>query len=218
MENFPSNSHESKALPPKESQEKEPQEKKKRVLKVVDGEVVRRKKSLSSRFFETFFGEDGKSVGVYVVQDVLLPALKDMIADALSQGVERALFGETRSASRRTGYRSGGSSVPVNYSRYSSSIGSRREEPRSISRRSRATHNFDDIIIATRAEADEVVEQMFELLERYRVVSVSDLYELVGVDGSFTDEKWGWTNLRGIGVSRIREGYVLNLPRTEPLD
>lgn len=210
---FPSNSHESKD---KSNGEKEEP----RILRVVSGDVVRRKKPISSRFVETFLGGDTKSVAEYVIGDVLLPALKDMLADAVSQGFERLLFGETRSASRRTGIRSGSSSGPVSYNRFSSPGRRERErdEPRSISRRSRATHNFDEIIIPTRAEADEVVEKMYDLLERYKTVSVSDLYELVGIDTDFTDEKWGWTSLRGTSISRIREGYVVNLPRTEPLD
>lgn len=74
-------------------------------------------------------------------------------------------------------------------------------------------------MIETLSEANEVLTQMFDLLERYEVVTVSDLYELLGVSGNFTDERYGWTDLRGSRVSRARGGgYVLDLPPTEVLE
>jgi len=42
-------------------------------------------------------------------------------------------------------------------------------------------------------------------------------YELVGLDSTHTDHKWGWEELTGAGVSRIRGGYLLDLPEPEPL-
>lgn len=212
MENeFPGNSHRSKkATHP----EKEP----KKVEKVVTSEPIRRKKPLGKRFVETFVGGDAKGVAGYVAFDVLIPAAKDMVADAMSQGVERMLFGEARSTSRRGhGPRPGGSGGYVSYNRYAPS--SLRPEPRvGPSRRARATHDFDEIILATRVEAEEVIDRLFDLVSRYESATVADLYELVGVSGSYTDDKWGWTDIRGAGVTRVRNGYLLDLPRPEPLD
>lgn len=88
-----------------------------------------------------------------------------------------------------------------------------------MSRRSRAAHNFDEIILETRMEAEEVIERMAEYVERYDQASVSDLYQLVGVTGSFADEKWGWKDLRAASVTRVRNGgYLLDLPRPIELD
>lgn len=212
MEEFPSNS---KYAKPAEPEKDEP----KRILKVVEGDVVRRKKPLGKRFHDMFFGGDSKSVVEYVVQEVLLPAARDMIADAVSQGVERIIFGEARSSSRRaavsrpSAFGGGNNSVP--YNRYSSN---RREDPRpSISRQARARHEFDEIIIPTRAEAEEVLDSMYNILSRYEQVSVKDLYELTGVEFHHTDEKWGWTDLRGARVVRVSNGYLLDLPKTDAI-
>lgn len=193
----------------------------KKVERVVAGNVVRRKKPLGKRFTETFVGGDAKGVLHYVVMDVLVPAAKDMAADAVSQGIERMLFGEARSASRRTGIRPGVVPGHVSYNRYapSSSRGSIREEQRpSISRRARSSHDFDEIILATRVEAEEVIDRLFDLISRYETASVADLYELVGITGNYTDEKWGWVDIRGAAVARVRNGYLLDLPKPEPLD
>lgn len=210
---FPGNSNRQR----EESRGERPDEKK--VERVVESTVVRRKKPLGKRFAEIFFGGDSKGVLGYVASEVLLPAARDALADAITQGVERLLFGDAQSTSRRTGRRPGTTSY-VNYGRYSQSTTSnpRREEPRVGHRRSRTSHDFDDIVLATRVEAETVIERLFDLIERYGQATVSDLYELVGISGNFTDEKWGWADMRGSGVRRVREGYLLDLPKTEPLD
>lgn len=219
MEEFPGNSHK-KAREDKS----EPQ---KKVEKVVTGKVVTRKQPVSRRLASVLFGADAKSSWVAVVQDVLVPAAKDMAADALSQGFERMIYGEARSTPRRrSGLLGGFQQGPnVSYNRYStnpvgraSGLGPRDDDRRRMSRQSRASHNFDEIILATRAEAEEVLERLYDLLSRYEMATVADLYELVGITGEYTDEKYGWTDLRGSDITRIREGYLLNLPKPDVID
>lgn len=193
------------------------------VEKVISGEVVRRKKSLGKRVSDHFGGANAKGVFGFVTLEVLLPAAKDAVADAVSQGVERMIFGEARSTSRRTGMRpgNGGRNGFVNYTRFSPNTprDGRREEPHnSISRRARANHDFDEIILPTKVEAEEVIDGLFELVSKYDMATVSELYSLVGISGDFTDEKYGWTDLRGAGSSRVRGGYLLDLPKPEYLD
>lgn len=79
-------------------------------------------------------------------------------------------------------------------------------------------HDFDEIILATRAEGNEVIRRMDDLIQKYEQVTVSDLYQLVDIAPSFTDEKWGWTDIREARVERTRAGYLLDLPRPELLD
>lgn len=215
---FPSNSHKITTRSTSAAENK-PQNKK--IEKIVEGEVVRRKKPLGKRFSETFVGGDARSVASYVVLDVLVPAAKDTIADAFSQGIERMLFGEVRSSSRRTGHRPGGNNGYVSYNRFAPGAASparNRDDGRNVSRRARASHDFDEIILATRVEAEEVIDRLFDLVSRYESATVADLYELVGVSGNYTDDKWGWIDIRGAGVTRVRNGYLLDLPKPEPLD
>jgi hypothetical protein len=54
-------------------------------------------------------------------------------------------------------------------------------------------------------------------VSQYEQATVNDLYELVGVSGNFTDENYGWTDIRGAGITRIRGGYLLDLPKAELL-
>lgn len=191
----------------------------KKIEQVVSGEVIRRKKSMGKRFSEYFIGGDAKTAARYVFFDVFIPSAKDTIADMMSMGVEKMLFGEVRSTSRRGIVRPGLQNAYTNYTQYSSK-GSprRRDESRGPSRRARAAFDFDEIILPTRFEAEQVIDKLFDLTQRYQQASVRDLYELVGVESNFTDEKYGWTDLRGADINRVKNGYLLELPRPEPLD
>jgi len=214
MEQFPSNS--------KSSRETEKEETKD-VKQVTVGKVIVRKPSLGKRFFRTFIAGDGHSVGQYVLMEILVPAFKDLISDIVSQGTEKLVYGDARSTSRRTGQRPVGGGTYVAYNRPDSSPpwrrGSARESSRpDISRRARATHDLKEIILTTRPEANEVLDQMYILIDKYGQVTVTDLYELVGISSNFTDEKYGWTSLQGSDIERVRDGYLLDLPKPIVLD
>jgi hypothetical protein len=200
--NYSGNSHSSKQGKVKP----EPEEKQPKIEKVIEGEVIERKKPLGRKIAETFAGDDMRSVGNFILMDVLIPAAKTMISDAMSQGVERMLFGDSRP---RSGMRP--SYTP--YNRLSSPTSSTRspfrEDPRAPLRREESR----EIILPSRGEALEVLDQLRDIVDQYDFASVSALYSLVGITGRFTDEKWGWTDLRGANIRRVREGYLLDLPR-----
>lgn len=207
-ENFPPNSAASKKIGDNVEE--------KNIKRVTSGEAIRKKKSLRKQLRETFIAGDLKTSVRYVAFDILLPTLRDMLWEAGSGGIEKLIFGESRRrgstppVSGPTGY--------VSYNRYSMG-GSRMSGPqRAMSRMARARHDFDEIVLASRVEAEEVIDRLFDLVSRYETATVSDLYELVGIPSSHTDNKWGWSDLRGAGVSRVRDGYMLDLPDPIPLN
>lgn len=207
MDNFPGNSHGGKDLEPEKDAKRPP-----KLTAVVTGKVTRRNKPLGKRVLDTFFGREN-SVWQYLLHEILIPAAKDTVTDFVSQGVERAVYGEARSTSRRTGRPAGGSNYTP-YNRFSQD----RHAPKTMSHRARATHDFREIVLRTRAEADAVLDAMMDYMQKYDQVTVSDLYDLLGLQSTFADEKYGWRDLRGAGPTRISEGYLLDLPRPEPLD
>jgi hypothetical protein len=188
----------------------------KNISPVVSGGAVRRKRSLRKQFKETFVAGDARTAIHYVLFDVLLPAAKDMVVEAGSQGIEKLIFGESR---RRGSTRpQAGPTGYVSYNRYSMDQSRQTGPQRAMSRQARARHNFDEIVLDQRSEAEDVIDRLFDLVSRYESASVADLYELVGLSSVHTDNRWGWTDLTGAGVSRIRGGYLLDLPEPEPLD
>jgi len=212
---FPPNSRTSKGDPP------EP----KVIDPVVQGGVKRKRRSLRKQFTETFVAGDAKTAARYAVLDIALPAARDMILETLQQGLEKLFLGEGRRY--RGGWTPpGGATGYTNYQRYSSvqrgpyssGVPYSPGPQRALSRQARARHNFDEIVLEERSEAEEVIDRLFDLVSRYESASVADLYELVGLASTHTDHKWGWTDLHGAGVSRVRGGYLLDLPDPEPLD
>jgi hypothetical protein len=204
MEELPSNSHN----PRKPGNPK-------KIERIIEGEVITRKPPLGRRLTEMFIGGDAKSALRFVAIEVLLPAAKDAIADAFSQGIEKTLFGDVRSSTRsRSSSRPMNNPGYVSYNRYSTT--NREEKPAPAP--SRSSNRVDDIVLYTYAEAAEVIAQMQNCIESYDSVSVSDFYEMVGKTGTFTDEKWGWTDLTSARPQRVREGYLISLPRPIPLD
>ena len=82
----------------------------------------------------------------------------------------------------------------------------------------RTRYSYDDIFFDTREEAEEVLSKMDELIELYGVVRVADLYELVGITRDYTDNKYGWKNIRNARIERTRDGYAIKLPRALLID
>lgn len=208
MDQFPGNSKRSERV-----REEPP----KKVERVVQGEVVRRKTPLGRRMTQNLIGGDAQSVWGYMFGEVLIPAARDMIADALTGGIERAIFGDSHlGRSRGRGRGHGGRTDYHGISNRGRS--SYRDEPRQLSKRARSTHSFDEIVLEQRVEAEEVLDRLDAMLDKYESVTVADFYELCGVSGNYTDQKYGWTSIAGASVQRVRGGYLMRMPPPEPLD
>lgn len=188
-------------------EEQKNKETEKKVEKVVTGKVIAKKKSGFSKLADEFISEDVKNVKSYIIGDVLIPAMKKAISDIVTNGIDMILYGGARPGKRSTADR-------VSYSGYYG--GSSIRETKTVS--SYNGYSFNDIVLANRGEAQEVLDRMDELISSYGVVSVADLYDLVGITGSWTDNKYGWTNLRDADVIRVRDGYMIKMPRAKVID
>lgn len=200
MEEYVSNSHKSKEEVNKTEE--------KRVERVVTGSVRQRKKSEFRKLSEAFVSEDATNVKSYILMDVLVPAVKKAISDIVTNGIDMVLYGEAGKTKKRD---SGASRVS-----YRSYYEKERDRDRGPSR-VRTGYDFDEYELVNRGEAEEVLEQMDNLIDRYGVVSVADYLELIGVRSNYTDNNYGWTNIRSATVARTRDGFVIKLPRAMPI-
>lgn len=191
----------------KEEQAANAKKDEKRVEKVVTGKVITKKEGFFTKMFKGFISEDAKDVKSYVFGDVLIPAIKKAISDIVTDGIDIILYGESRgkrgrSTADRVSYR--------NY--YDRSDSYRRPAP------SYNDYSYDNIILETRGEAEEVLARMDELMDTYGLVRVADLKDLVGITGTYTDNKYGWTNIRSAEVIRVRDGFTIKMPRAVVID
>ena len=177
-----------------------------RVEKVVRGKVKTKKNELR-KWTDIFISEDAGSVGNYILMDVLVPTFKKTLYDIVVNSVDIALFGGRGGGGKRP------TADKVSYRDYN---GVSRRDERSYTRTA-SGYSYDDIVLETRAEAQTVLERMDEIMEEYQIVRVADLYDLVGVTGEHTDNKYGWTNIRNAEIVRERDGYRIKMPRALPL-
>lgn len=194
----------------KEEQKQQAAEKK-QLPKVISGTAKRKKKSEAQKLADIFISEDASKVKEYIFMDVLIPAAKKAISDIVTNSIDMILYGEAgRSKKSNT------PATKVSYGSYYNNGRNDRDGYRQST--SRSTYSYDEVILATRGEAEAVITQMDEIVAQYGFVRVADLYDLVGITGSYTDNNYGWTDIRSAQVVRVRDGYLLKLPRALPID
>lgn len=185
---------------------------KKEVQKVVKSPVKVKKKGPFSTAIDSFIQEDLTNIKTYIISDVIIPTIKNTIWDAFTNSLDMVLYGKS---GHKRANAPGSSRVPyVSYNKYSDNRSNTRpsDEPR------RGRYDFRNITFTSKADADEVLKQMDAIMDEYKLVTVVDFYDLVGITGEYTDSKYGWTNLRNAGVVRGRDGYYLEMPKPLPID
>ena len=177
--------------------------KEKNVVKVIEGDVKTRKLPLRTKLAHTFIADDVDDVKSYIFMEVLIPAVKNTISEMVTKAIDLIFWGDAGSKKIKGTY--------VSYNSYSSG-----KSNRAVAKKSA---DFRDIIFDTRSEAEEVLSNMTDLIVDYGAVSVADLYDLVGITGSFTDNNYGWVDLKGVEPHMVRGGgYSISFPRAERLD
>lgn len=181
------------------------------IAKVVVGKVVTVKPPWYKRFVRNMIAEDASDVGDFLLADVIYPALRNLVRDVAVGGIDRTLYGSTRPRANRSTIVGGVSSIRSKYHDLPT------ERSRSLSRDERARHDFDSIVLESRGEAVDVIEGLILCIDKYGSATVSNLYNLLGITGSYTDISWGWTDLRDADVRPARDGFRLDLPAPQPI-
>lgn len=194
MEEFKSNSDKAKTV-----------EKDRKIESVVQGNAKTKKKGEFAKIADVFSVEDSRSVGSYLFTDVLIPAVKKVISDIITTGINMWLYGDKdmpKNTSSKVSYRS-------YYER------DRHDRPRASTSYDRQNSlDYDEILFDTRSDAELVLDSMYDVLDQYGSVSIADMFDLAGVpNDNYTFNRYGWRNLTGAQAYRVRDGYILKLPR-----
>lgn len=221
LEDLPSNSRRTVAEPARSAA---PSEEPKLTQVEGIGKVVRRKKSFGRRLMDTFFRGDSGVVS-YLIREIVIPTAQNLLTDMVTQGIEKAVYGEVRTPARRSPVR-GASQYPVargphvSYDRVNQNTIIRGPQTNSTQPqrpvRQTAAVELDDIVLETEFGAQTIVEKLYEAIEDYGAATVANLKELLGETALYTDHKWGWTEGAEFKVRRIRGGFLLDYP--DPAD
>lgn len=198
---YPSNSNKAKEA------EKETADRK--IEKVVSGTAKTKKKGEISKLAGKIFStEDMGDIKSYLVDDVLIPGVKNTILDMIIDGASRVLGGKGRRSSTRSGNK-------ISYRDYYE----QRDDRRAVGAVApRPRFDFDEIVFPNRIDAENVRDQMDDVIARYGFVTVGDMYDMADLPQPYTSQKYGWTNIVNSSVIPVRDGYVIKLPKASPID
>ncbi len=200
---YASNSHKSRA-------EQKTAQDKPQVQKVVKGTAKRTKNEVRA-LRDVFAPGDMKDIGRNILMDILVPSAKKMLSEACRVGIDMLIYGDSS--------RSRNGSAPydrVSYNNYTtySSNGGQNNAPRV-----RAVFAYDDIVVPSRYDAEEVIRALEDIIAAYQVVSVATFYDVCGVqDSNYMNHKYGWINVRNAEIIPVRDGYKIKMPKPIPLD
>ena len=188
ISDYPSNSNKSK------QKQNEPNREKK-IQKVVSNDVTIKKKGFFSRFKHSMMSEDANTVGEYVVKDIVVPMVKDLIFNVAQGALNMVLYGNN---SIRPGLKN---NVP--YNSISTKSGVYRYNSQNLNTNGTNSKmqpidyfNVNNFGFQTKADAEKVLAGMRMILEDYPSVSIHDFYDLSGITAPHTANDYGWTDLR----------------------
>lgn len=174
---------------------------------VAKGTIQKKKKTGMQKFSDIFFAEDLGTVKEYILKDVVIPLLKSTFVSIVNNATEVAVYGETSTPKKKI------PGARISYDRIGEPM--RRRNYSTIQQKA---YDYGDAIVDTRAEAEAALETLEAVIEQYDVVSVGDLFDIIGVTPEQTDYNYGWESIANASAVRLRDGrYMLKLPRATPI-
>lgn len=186
----------------------------KEVKPVVSKNARASKKGPVKRALSKIFADDFDDIKTNIISDTLLPAIRDMIFDAITNGLSMSLYGTTHAGSnkRRRGQ------VNTDYSKISSTVSPARDRLRD---RRESSAVMEDLLFESREDALAVLDGVMDMMDTYELVSVADVYSLSGFGTTPTDNKYGWDNpsdLAKMKIVRVGRDWCLKIPKPYPID
>lgn len=190
-----------------------------RKLEPVAQSAVKKKSGLQ-KVVGAFVSRDANNIKDYIVETVVIPGITnsisgigDIIIDSLIEGIG-ALFSDS-------GFSVGERKLHGTKTSYSGYYNRRKRDRDYDDDDVRDRHDYDDIRVKTRGEAERVIAELRLLIREDGYASVAHLYELVGQIPVYTDHRYGWKSLDSADWVRTRDieyPYLLKFPQPKPLD
>lgn len=203
---YGSNSHKSKELEAKK-EENIPEQK----LEKIVTKNVTMKRNIVNRVLSLFFETDIDTVKDYVIQDVFIPKIKELVYSLATDGLNMWMFQGKKPSGTRINSSSSITPVRVSYNKY---YDQGKVEEQKLSVRPKPWFDSKEVIFDNRSDAEEVLDTLKDILERCDAVSILDFADLTGLDLKWTGTKYGWTNLNNTSIEPAPGGgYYIKLPR-----
>lgn len=181
---------------------------------VKKSDVIVKKEGIGKKVKKAFISDDAKDVTSYIIFDVIVPGIKDGIFATL----ERMFYGGSSYSSRRDDRDSYYGRERTSYSSYYKKGRDRRDHYYDDDDRDhRERVDYRRIVLKRREDAENIVRTLRDYIHDYDSVSVARLLDLVDEPGVYTDNNYGWTRESDIGMKRVRDGYLIDVPEARDL-
>ena len=155
------------------------------------------------------------------MDEVIIPKFQDILLDTINKGGEYLIYGETKASKLNHNRRSS-----IYYSIISDRKLDRIERAGTLGTREIGdsrnknydTDYYSDLIFRDRQQAEEILSRMYEDLQDYECCTILSLKSMMGHHTTHTDEKYGWDDLTGSRIKKVRGGWLLELPTAKYLD
>lgn len=71
--------------------------------------------------------------------------------------------------------------------------------------------SIEEIMFDKREQGEDIIDSMNETMNTYGSVSVSDLYDLIGMSGDYKYNKYGWTDISSAKIIGTKHNYKLSI-------
>ena len=185
--------------------------------------VISRPVEISARkkVKDAFIKSDGKTIKNYAFFDVLIPSVKRILYDLVTKTFGMALFNDKSVPGNNplgsSGYANQYQQViyragDVSYRPYNSA-----PPQRTSSNYSPAGFDYGTFVFQQRGDIEAVLNQLTDIIEKYGVATVGDLYDSFGQTAPYTAENYGWKTMNGCEPVICSGGWRLKMTSPSPV-
>ncbi len=203
-------------IPSNSNKSKNDTDKVKRVDKVVTGKASIKKVGVADKFVSNFLLGDMESIKAYLINDIIVPRMRDIFNDAWASAGDILFNGSSSAGKRRSNDRR------RNYGAYYASWRDddrRRDRDREADDDARVRRDYRSISYETRADAMRVLDVLRDAIDQYKQVSIDDVYDASGISSDNpTYRDYGWKDLVNAEVLRVNGEYKIDFPKPVRID
>lgn len=196
----------------------------KKIERITSAEVVMRKIGPWMKLKRIILEIDVPGLVNFAIYEHVIPKTRNMVYDIIVGSAGRAIYKDTYRGDPRAPSSVIGAAVQRGLTTYTpynqASLPSQRyADPRGMPQLPavRATADARGYTIVSRSEAERVLETMGAVIDRYDVVTVADLHEMIGLEFTPIDNRWGWNDVREAQITQRRDGWLLEVPQPQEI-
>ena len=203
-----------------DEQEKEP------IKSVPIKATAEHKEQLGKKLKRIFLSEDVDHLGEYIFWDVLVPSVQNLFSDMLHTVADVSFSGGR--GRRSIASRDSLQRTAALYIRSSANGGSiyNRQSIQTV-QTIRSIDDFMAFIYDVKDDALYVLNAMEQEISDYGVCTVQNVYGYLKSRGIvvekepgnyYTNNDWGWTDIKNTKIIRVKNGWMLDLPKPKQID